>query len=201
MKKFYIILISTLFYAAVSSATVVSVGVSDNVFTPNNFTITQGDTVMWTWVNGNHTTTSTLVPVSAGPWDQVINQNTPMYMYVANMPGEYHYQCNYHVSMGMVGQFTVESSSGIAENISGVSLKIFSDPVNHQLNLFLKSSRNAEMTIALNDVTGREVKLLASGNQNSGQHNLQYNVADLPKGIYFLKVTLGNDELVRKIIL
>jgi len=201
MKKFYIILISFFAFAFVSNATIVNVGVSDNTFTPENFTITQGDTIMWTWVNGNHTTTSTVIPVGAGPWDQIINQNTPMYMYVPNMPGEYHYQCTYHVSMGMVGQFTVESSAGIGENIYGVTLKIFANPVNQELNLYLKSSKNTEMTIALNDVTGRQVKLLASGNQISGEHNLKYNVADLPKGIYFVKVTLGNDELVRKIIL
>jgi len=198
MKKFYI-LFAALSLAIASQATVISVGVSDNVFTPNNFTINVGDTVMWMWVNGNHTTTSTLVPVGAGTWDQAINQNSPMFTYIPNMAGEYHYQCNFHVSMGMVGQFTVEQSSGITENISGVSLKIFA--INHELNLELKSNKNSEMTIVLNDVTGRVVKQFASGNQVSGEHHLQYDIADLPRGLYLVKVSLGNDELVRKIIL
>jgi plastocyanin len=198
MKKIYI-LFAILSFAFLSRATVVSVGVSDNVFTPNNFTINVGDTVMWMWVNGNHTTTSTVVPLGAGPWDQQINQNTPMYTYVANMAGEYHYQCNFHVSMGMVGQFTVEQPSGISENISGVSLKIFA--VNHQLNIDMKSNTSSEMTIILNDVTGRVVKQLTSGAQVPGQHHMQYDIADIPRGLYFVKVNLGSDELVRKIIL
>jgi len=198
MKKIYM-LFAILSFAFLSRATVFSVSVSDNVFSPNNFSINVGDTIVWMWVNGNHTTTSTIIPVGAGPWDQIINQNTPMFTYVANMPGEYHYQCNYHVSMGMVGQFTVEQASGISENISGVSLKIFA--VNHQLNLELKSSMNSQVTIELNDVTGRVVKELATGNQVSGEHHLQYDIADLPRGLYFVKVSLGNDQLVRKIIL
>lgn len=198
MKKFYT-LFAILSIAFLSRATVISVGVSDNVFTPNNFTINVGDTIMWMWVNGNHTTSSTLVPLGAGPWDQQINQNTPMFTYVPNMAGEYHYQCNFHVSMGMVGQFTVEQSSGISENISGVSLKIFA--INHQLNVDMKSKSNSELTIVLNDVTGREVKQLASGEQVSGEHHMQYDIADIPRGLYFVKVSLGGDELVRKIIL
>ena len=200
MKKIYILLItiSTVF---ASRAATTMVNVSDNVFTPNNFTVAVGDTILWMWVNGTHTTTSTTIPMGASSWDQVIDQNTTSYMYVVSTAGTYNYRCTFHFQMGMIAQFTVEQSSGIGENISGVSLNLFSNPVNQQLQVNLKSTKTGEMTIVLNDITGRQVKLLSSGNQTAGEHHMQYDLAELPKGMYLIKFTIGGDELVRKIIL
>ena len=201
MKRIYIFLFAVLTGMVGTQGATTMVTVSDNVFNPASFSVNVGDTVMWMWVNGTHTTTSTSVPVGAATWDQMIDQNNTSYMYVITAAGTYNYHCNFHYTMGMVGQFTAEQSSGIAENIAGVSLNVFANPVNHQLQVDLKSSRNGDLTIILNDITGREVKMLAAGNQTAGEHHLEYNLADLPKGIYLLKFTLGNDELVRKIIL
>ena len=201
MKKFYILLIAVFSTMIPSRATTMMVGVSDNVFTPASFTINVGDTIVWMWAQGTHTTTSTTIPVGAQAWDQLLDQNNTSYMYVVTTTGTYNYWCTFHYQMGMVGQFTVEQSSGIGENISGVTLNIFANPVNRQLQVYLKSSKTGMMNIVLNDITGREVRQLASENQFAGEHHFQYNVADLPKGMYLLKFTLGGDELVRKIIL
>jgi plastocyanin len=201
MKKIYIILIAVMSAAFVSRAGTTMVNVSDNVFAPNNFTVTVGDTILWMWVNGTHTTSSTSIPVGAAAWNQVIDQNNTSYMYIVSTAGNYNYQCNFHVSMGMVGQFTAEQSSGLNENIAGVYLGIFANPINQQLNVDLKTKKTGELTITLNDITGRQVKLLSSGNQVAGEHHFQFELAELPKGIYLFKVSIGGDELVRKIIL
>jgi len=201
MKKIYVILFAVFSITSVSQAAMTTVNVSDNLFTPNNFTITVGDTIMWMWVNGTHTTTSTTIPVGAAAWDELIDQNSTSYMYVVSTTGTYNYRCTFHYTMGMIGQFTAEQASGISENISGVSLNIFANPVSHQLQVNLKSTLTGELSISLNDITGRQVRLLASGNQTAGEHYMQYNLADLPKGMYLLKFTIGTEELVRKIIL
>src|SRR4051812_33659308 len=117
MKKIYVILIAAFSITLASRAATTTVTVSDNIFSPNNFTLTVGDTVMWMWVNGTHTTTSTTIPVGATPWDQLIDQNSTSYMYVVNTAGTYNYRCTFHYTMGMVGQFTAEQASGISENI------------------------------------------------------------------------------------
>src|SRR5689334_10026564 len=186
MKKIYVLLIAVLSTMIPSRATTMMVGVSDNVFTPANFTINVGDTIVWMWTEGTHTTTSTTIPVGAQAWDQLLDQNNTSYMYVVTITGTYNYWCTFHNQMGMVGQFTVEQSSGIGENISGVTLNIFANPVNRQLQVYLKSAKPGEMNIVLNDITGREVRQLANGSQAAGEHHFQYNVADLPKGMYLL---------------
>jgi plastocyanin len=201
MKKIYIILLAAMSAVYVSRAATTMVNVSDNIFTPNNFTVTVGDTILWMWVNGTHTTSSTTIPVGAPAWNEVIDQSNTSYMYIVTTAGSYNYQCNYHVSMGMVGQFTAEQASGLNENIAGVSLGIFANPVTKQLNVDLKSKRTGELTIYMNDITGRQVKMLSSGNQIAGEHHLHFDLAEFPKGIYLLKFIIGGDELVRKIIL
>ena len=201
MKKIYILLFTIISTMISSHAATQMVTVSNNVFTPSNFTITVGDTVIWMWSEGTHSTTSTNVPNGASSWDQLIDQNNQSFTYIVTTAGTYNYLCTFHYQMGMVGQFTAELSSGISDNIAGVSLNLFANPINSQLQVYLRSAKAGEMTIVLNDITGREIKMLASGNQSAGEHHLQYNLADLPKGMYLLKLTLGNDVLVRKIIL
>jgi hypothetical protein len=153
------------------------------------------------WVNGNHTTTSTSVPLGAGPWDSPINQNTMSYTYVVNAAGTYDYQCSFHYMMGMVGHFTANEASGIGENIAGVQLDVYANPATRNIQIHLNTTRSGQMNINLSDITGREVRQLASGDQSAGEHHLDYSVAGLPKGVYLLKFTFNNDDLIRKIII
>jgi plastocyanin len=200
MKKIYLTLLPALFVLS-SHATIFTVTVSNNVFSPDNFTVTVGDTVIWTWMSGNHTSTSTSVPVGAGTWDAAMNQNSPVFLYQVTMPGLYNYQCTFHASMGMIGQFTAVQSSGIHENTYGVSLNVYANPATKELEMDLTTTKSGMMDLTLNDITGRQAMLLASDQQSAGQHHLQYSVANLPRGIYMLKLSIGNDDFLRKVIL
>jgi plastocyanin len=200
MKKIYLTLFTTFALSLPLQATVQAVAVSNNVFTPSNFTINVGDTIAWFWSEGNHTTTSTSVPGGAMTWDEVINQGSPGFMYVVTVQGNYTYQCTFHVAMGMVGQFTAVESSGLQENLPGVDFTIFANPVNRELEVDLKTTHSGMMQLSLNDITGREVKLLAAEQQSAGEHHLRYDVAGLPKGVYMLKLSIASNDIVRKVI-
>jgi plastocyanin len=200
MKKIYILMIASVI-AFNARATTQQVTVSDNVFTPSNFTVNTGDTIMWMWTNGFHTTTSTSVPAGAATWDVQINQTNQEFMYVATVAGSYNYQCSFHASMGMVASFTVLESSGISENLPGVSLNIYANPVTKELQIDLNTTKSSVLNLVLNDMTGREVKQLASAQQGAGEHHMQYNLAGLTRGVYLLKLNLNDEEMVRKIII
>ncbi len=92
-----------------SDATILNVQVEDNQFNLGNFSINTGDTIIWIWDNsaGAHTTTSTSIPVTATTWDDPINQGSPTFLYISAFAGSYDYQCNFHVTSGMTGHFTV----------------------------------------------------------------------------------------------
>jgi len=47
---------------------------------------------------------------------------------------------------------------------------------------------------------GKEVGTLADGTYQKGEYNLQVNVADLPAGVYLVRLQTGGESVVRKLI-
>lgn len=200
MKKIYLLSIAIVL-SFVARATVHNISVSDNVFTPSDLTVMAGDSIVWTWTNGNHTTTSTNVPNGAGQWDAPINQNATYYIYVPTVSGSYDYKCTFHASMGMVAHFTVLEASGIAENVPGIVLNVYANPATRELQIDLNTEKSAQVNLSLNDITGRLVRSFASAQQTAGEHHMQYSLEGLTRGLYLLKLNLGENELVRKVII
>lgn len=90
-----------------------AVDVQSNFFSPENLTISVGDTVTWTNIGGFHNVNG----------DQSVYPDNPesfgnggasasawTYQYVFNTVGTYHYQCDPHAGLGMVGTVTVENA-------------------------------------------------------------------------------------------
>ena len=67
---------------------------------------------------------------------------------------------------------------------SGVSLKVFPVPAKEILNLEITPSDTGRIVVALYNITGGKVL----SREYSSKHIIQINVADIPSGIYFLKV-------------
>src|SRR3954464_9526521 len=76
-----------------------TVTVANFSFTPTTIAATTGDTIMWVWSSGSHTTTSLSVPTGASTWDEMINTSSTTYSYVIDEPGTYTYECSFHPSM------------------------------------------------------------------------------------------------------
>lgn len=94
-----------------AGATIHTINVSSNVFTPSSLTASLGDTIRWVWQNGSHTTTSTTIPTGAAAWNAVSNNTNPVFQYVPAVAGTYNYICQPHQALGMVGTFTVTCSA------------------------------------------------------------------------------------------
>ncbi len=93
-------------------ATIHTVNVANFSFTPNAVNAIVGDTMQWHWVSGNHTTTSTSVPVGAATWDSPMNSSTQTFQYILTVPGNYSYDCTIHSSI-MTGTITVTAAHNI----------------------------------------------------------------------------------------
>ncbi|MBK9729954.1 MAG: T9SS type A sorting domain-containing protein [Chitinophagaceae bacterium] len=89
-----------------SQATKHIVTVANFVFTPSSMTINAGDTVVWTWSSGSHTTTSTTIPAGAAAWSNAIDAAHLSFSYVPTVLGTYNYKCNIHPTT-MLASFTV----------------------------------------------------------------------------------------------
>lgn len=101
-------------FITASANAVISVSVTNNQFTPSNFTASVGDTVRFSFQQGFHNAISTqLGVVPAGAPDinsgDPSNQNPRIYNYKITTAGNYRYFCEVHSGdglTGMVGFFT-----------------------------------------------------------------------------------------------
>jgi plastocyanin len=187
MKTFFTV-ISVIFSLNFVSAATRIVEVEDNEFEPAIFTVNVGDTILWIWEEGLHTTTSTNIPSGASPWTRVMDQSNNVFIYIPTVAGSYDYHCEYHYTMGMLGHFTVIDPLGV-KNISEQFVKLKSNYVNEFLTIESKQNRN--IVPVVRDITGNIVRHLDQTNQNV----INYYVGDLRNGIYILQVTHNNEVI------
>lgn len=72
--------------------------------------------------------------------------------------------------------------------------------------LNLRLAKAAAVRMEIFDVAGRSVKILHNGQFTAGQHELRWDTQDergldLPSGLYFVRVRVGEANQVRKIVL
>jgi uncharacterized repeat protein (TIGR03806 family) len=83
-----------------------NVAVTDYVFIPADITNNVGDTVLWTWVTDDHSTTSQ----APGLWDSGLQPTPFTFSQTFSSAGSYPYFCTAHIFVGMVGSVTVQGS-------------------------------------------------------------------------------------------
>ena len=119
-----------------------TVNVTSNVFTPDEITITAGDTVIWTNSQGSHNvngTTSTF-PSNPESFGNEVGSGWT-FSHVFTIPGTYDYQCDPHVSFGMTGQIIVEEAS---ENVMSVNFSAMNPHIGQTLWLAVEDRSESE---------------------------------------------------------
>ena len=90
----------------------VMVGPGGFFFTPSSVTIHTGDTVVWTWSSGGHSSTSGSPGMPGGLWDSGILNQGATFMHAFNTAGSFPYYCTVHgACCGMVGTVSVSNST------------------------------------------------------------------------------------------
>src|SRR6476469_4353080 len=74
MKRITLLFTLTLLaLSTVSFAKKITIKVSNFQFSPSSVNAKVGDTIIFKWVNGTHTTTSSTIPANAKVWDKPID--------------------------------------------------------------------------------------------------------------------------------
>ncbi len=90
---------------------------------------------------------------------------------------------------------TIEIPSGIREIKNDIGLRVYPNPAKDKLMVY--TNRNsAGSAIAITDVLGKTIKTL-----KTSELSTEINVTDLQSGVYFIKVTQGNNSNTQKIII
>ncbi|MGB1120572.1 MAG: T9SS type A sorting domain-containing protein, partial [Saprospiraceae bacterium] len=82
------------------------------------------------------------------------------------------------------------------------NFKLYPNPTSDVLTLEYMLSQNSEVSIALHDVQGRQVALLQSEKQGTGNQQVVFNLKDynLSNGVYFIKMTIDEETQWFKIV-
>ena len=111
-------------HLSVDGQTPHDINVANYSFTPDELTITVGDTVIWTNTEGTHNVNGRQTTFPANP-ESFGNTVGPgwVFSHVFTIPGTYNYQCDPHASLGMVGKVIVEEESlyTLTVNFSGMT--------------------------------------------------------------------------------
>jgi len=204
MKKIILALLLSSFYLNVSSKTWTVLS-SGTTFTPATVTINQGDSVKFTldashnavevsqtvWnANGNTSNNGFSVPFSGGTV-------TPSKLAI----GTHYYVCTPHTSFGMKGRIIVQAATGLAETILESNVSVFPNPVVDQLNVRLNLTESTILEVALYDIQGKLVSILLPKTLVSGAFTQSFPISnELRPGVYFVRMTMGNNTTYRKVI-
>lgn len=200
MKKIYFILIAAILISRSALATIHMITVSSFQFTPNNLTVDVGDTLMWMWSDGSHTTTSSSIPAGADPWNAPMNSTNTDFTYVVTVEGTYNYVCTPHAGF-MRGQFTAVSTSSVRSITAADGF--FINPTNNgsTLNIGYTVNRSSTVKVSLIDLTGKVAKVLVNNLQPAGRYTESYSADELQKGIYIAEMITGSERYTKRIII
>lgn len=142
-----------------SIATIHTITVQDFNFNPSILTVNVGDTILWQWVNGVHTTTSTSIPSGANAWNSPIQQSNPLFAYIVQVPGTYNYVCQPHAP-NMAGSFTANTTVGITPKPGSkeMGVSIYPNPVERYVTIDFKNipASHRNIKIEVYDIIGNQ---------------------------------------------
>ncbi len=212
MQKIYIlsltlscfILFTKVSFAQTSHSVLVGPG-GQFVFEPVNLTISTGDTVIWEWQNGGHSTTSDATS-GAEVWDSGILNNGATFYEVFTTLGTYPYHCTPHQALGMVGTITVQDFTAIDNHLEDIADKFvlkqnYPNPFNPSTKIKFVLPKQEIVTLEIFNTIGQKVKILLNQHMKAGQHELEFNGKNLASGVYYYQLIAGDFHHIKKMIL
>ena len=185
-------------------ATTHTINFAGTSFTPNTLNVAVGDTIVWKGAFGFHVIENThgAIPNGAATFGPSKSTDASL-VYVVTVSGHYDYQCNTHVSMGMIGSFTA-AASGVDDAISNdvaTLEKNFPNPFGASTTIRYSLSRPSNVTLTVYDINGKEVKKLAAAYRNAGSYEISFDASALPSGAYTYQLQEGEAVLRRQMII
>ena len=204
MKKIYnsiCIIITLLAFSISAKATIHSITVEDFAFRPASLNVFVGDTIVWTWVSGDHTVTVDALPVGAAVWDVIMDFSTPDFQYIVTMPGFYSYHCIPHQLMGMAGSFSAIATTGIGTTEKEkFNFTVHQNSFDKSLLLKINTGNKFQADFKLMDISGCVVYSISNINAEKGSVS-RLNPGYQARGIYLAELRSGSVREVTRIIL
>jgi plastocyanin len=194
MKKIILLALLASFFT-IAFAKKFTIKVSNFQFSPSTVNAKVGDTIIWVWVNGTHTTSSISVPTNAKTWNDSITVNHKRFKYILKVAGTYTFHCRVHPTL-MKGTLNV-SKAPLATDLTSFDLDDASE--NATLNWNTTSSQNVSYFSIQRSIDGNNFTEIAKVKPDfSNQYKFNDNNAASSKYVYYqiqMVDTKGNSQL------
>ncbi|WP_296311831.1 T9SS type A sorting domain-containing protein [Winogradskyella sp. UBA3174] len=159
-----------------------------------DLTIETGDTVIWTWLDANHTVENVAGSSVETFTSGFLGPVGSTYSYTFTVVGDNDYFCGVHGAGSMSGKITVENNLGVEDETRN-AFRIHTNPVNEVLDItFSKNLTNGELVII--DLLGKIIMT----NKLTDTNSASIDVSLLNSGLYIVQVNSEDKTQVKRFI-
>jgi PKD repeat protein len=92
---------------------------------------------------------------------------------------------------------------GIKDITSRKGFNIFPNPATNNATILFDLNKTENISISMIDILGKSINILSNRNFEAGEHRVPLNASevDLAKGIYFVRITIGEKTHIEKLII
>jgi hypothetical protein len=94
--------------------------------------------------------------------------------------------------------------TGVADrnvDIDDLNLSLFPNPATTHITVSFDLSQNERVSISLYDMLGRSVGVLENSDFCSGRHSINYDLRNIPEGVYLLILSTNHETLSKHLLL
>jgi hypothetical protein len=107
----------------------------------------------------------------------------------------------YTVNISGIWKYTIGALAVASNAITESSLSVYPNPLSDEnMAVTFTLDKRQSVKLDITDALGRIVAVVAEGNYESGPHSLSYNPADLPPGVYYLRLRTADKSSIRSIV-
>jgi hypothetical protein len=107
----------------------------------------------------------------------------------------------YFGKIGVVKQVQKGSTNQSSSNLKYALFENYPNPFNPTTTISYTIPEAGRVSIKVFDVLGREVAELINGFVSSGKHDVVWDGTNFASGIYFYRITFGNQTLYKKMLM
>lgn len=203
MKKIYSILLLSIL-AVTMKATSYTVTISGLTYSPPTLNVLIGDVVTIS-ATGSHP----LAEVSQTTWNAAgsatlssgFGVKTTNFTFTITTVTDIYYVCQNHVGSGMKGKIIVGTVGVKEQNNAIADISVFPNPAKDKFSVKFNSVENVNITSILYSICGQEVAMLIANKEfNAGVNTINFDLKNIPAGVYFVQLNAGSNKITKKLI-
>jgi plastocyanin len=192
--------VTVLSFAPSARATTFEVEIEDFTFVPGGLHINIGDAIEWRNRDDvMHTSTS-----DDGIWDSGLLARDETFTFVFTTEGVFPYHCSPHP--WMVDTIVVGNPTGIDDQLPSIPNQIelsqnYPNPFNAKTSIEYAIPFDSHVKIVVYNLLGQSIETLVNRDQTAGYHQVLWDAADAPTGVYFYRIEAAEFTVTRKMLL